>query len=141
MMSTESWPQPAVRLWIVAQRFQKFLLVGAVGLAVNQAMLFALHGVAGVSEKIASPIAIFTSMVVTFLLNEHWTWHDRGSGKIAHRVMLYFPINSGGLLINYGIFLWLVDNTELHYLSANFVGAGIAAIWNFSLNHKITWRK
>jgi putative flippase GtrA len=141
MLSTESWPQPAIRLWIVAQRFQKFLLVGAVGLAVNQAMLFALHGMASVSERVASPIAIFVSMVVTFLLNEHWTWHDRGTGKIAHRVMFYFPINSGGLVINYVIFILLVDHTELHYLMANLVGAGFAAIWNFSLNHKITWRR
>jgi putative flippase GtrA len=141
MLSTESWPQPAIRLWIVAQRFQKFLLVGAVGLAVNQAMLFSLHGVASVSERIASPIAIFVSMVVTFLLNEHWTWHDRGTGKIVHRVMFYFPINSGGLVINYVIFILLVDNTKMHYLMANLVGAGFAAIWNFSLNHKITWRR
>jgi putative flippase GtrA len=141
MMSTESWPQPAIRLWIVAQRFQKFLVVGAVGLAVNEVMLFVLHDGVSLTIRIASTIAILISMVVTFVLNERWTWHDRGGGKIVHRVMLYFPINSGGLLINVVVLSLLVDHTDMHHLVANLVGAGLAAIWNFSLNNAITWRR
>lgn len=141
MMSTESWPQPAVRVWLVAQRFQKFLVVGAIGLAVNEVMLFTFHDLASLTIRIASTLAIFLSMIVTFVLNEHWTWHDRGSGRIAHRIMLYFPINSGGLLINVVVLSFLVDHTDMHHLVANLIGAGLAAIWNFSLNNAITWRR
>ena len=100
MMSTESWPQPAIRLWILAQRFRKFVVVGSVGLAVNQVMLFAFRDGANLALHFASPAAIFLSMIVTFILNEFWTWHDRGSGRILSRFFLYFPINSVGLLIN-----------------------------------------
>jgi len=139
-MSTESWPQPAVRLWTLAQRFQKFIVVGAVGLAVNQGFLLLLHGGAGVRLAIASPVAIFISMVVTFILNEHWTWHDRGSSPILHRLVAYFPINSIGLLINYGVLSVLYHDHGVHYLIANLVGAAIAAVWNFALNNVITWR-
>jgi putative flippase GtrA len=139
-MSTESWPQPAVRLWTLAQRFQKFLVVGAVGLVVNQGLLFVFHGGLGARLAIASPVAIFASMVVTFLLNEHWTWHDRGGGPIVHRLVAYFPINSVGLLINYGVLSVLYHDHGVHYLLANLVGAGVAAVWNFSLNNVITWR-
>jgi putative flippase GtrA len=141
MMSTESWPQPAVRLWTLTQRFQKFLIVGAFGLAVNELFLFFFHDLAAVRIGVASTFAVLISMVVTFLLNERWTWHDRGSGKIVHRVMLYFPINSGGLLINVVVLTLLVDHTSMHHLVANLVGAGLAAIWNFSLNNAITWRR
>jgi putative flippase GtrA len=140
VMSTESWPQPAVRLWTLAQRFQKFILVGAVGLAVNQGLLFVLHGQADARLSVASPVAIFISMVVTFLLNEHWTWHDRGSGPILHRLLAYFPINTVGLLINFGVLSVLYEDHDVHYLMANLVGAGIAAVWNFALNNVITWR-
>jgi putative flippase GtrA len=141
MMSTESWPQPAVRLWTLTQRFQKFLIVGAVGLAVNEVFLFFFHDIGSVRIGVASTFAVLISMVVTFLLNEHWTWHDRGGGKIIHRIMLYFPINSGGLLINVVVLTFLVDHTSMHHLVANLVGAGLAAIWNFSLNNAITWRR
>lgn len=139
-MSTESWPQPAVRIWTLAQRFQKFLVVGAFGLIVNQGLLFALHGGGGTALSIASPLAIFVSMVVTFGLNEKWTWHDRGGGPILNRVLTYFPINTIGLVINFGVLTVLHDDHGMHYLLANLVGAGVAAVWNFGLNHVITWR-
>lgn len=140
MISTESWPQPAVRAYVLAQRFQKFVVVGSVGLAVNQGLLFVLRDLVNLDLNIASPIAIFVSMVVTFALNEQWTWHDRGSGPIVHRLAAYFPINMVGLLINFGVLSFLVHDQGWHYLIANLVGAGFAAVWNFTLNHLITWR-
>ena len=140
MMSTETWPQSAVRIWTLAQRFQKFLVVGAIGLAVNEGMLFALAHLAALAIAVASPIAIIVSLVVTFGLNEVWTWHDRGSGRLGNRALMYGAVNSGGLLINYLVLTLLVRETSMHYLMANLVGAGVAAVWNFGLNNMITWR-
>lgn len=140
MLSTETWPQPAVRIWTVAQRFQKFLVVGVVGLAVNQGMLVVLHDFAGLRLLIASPVAIVASMIVTFLLNEVWTWHDRGTGRIVSRALPYALINTGGLVINTGLLSVLVDRAGMHYFVANLIGAGVAAVWNFALNNAITWR-
>jgi dolichol-phosphate mannosyltransferase len=140
MFSTEAWPQPAVRLWTLAQRFQKFLLVGAFGLAVNQAMLYLLRDVLHLRLLVASPLAILISMLVTFVLNEIWTWHDRGSGRIATRAVLYHLVNSGGLLINTGVLWLLVEHGAVHYLLANLVGAAMAAVWNFAVNNAVTWR-
>ena len=140
MLSTELWPRPAVRAWAIAQRFQKFLVVGAIGLAVNQAMLFVLADIVGLRLAVASPLAIAVSMGVTFLLNEIWTWHDRGRGRVLTRGILYAGVNSGGLLINTGLLLYLEAEFGLHYLAANLIGAGTAAVWNFGLNHFVTWR-
>jgi putative flippase GtrA len=140
MQSTETWVRPALRVWTLTQRFQKFLVVGAIGLIVNQVMLYLLVSSAGVNLPIASPVAIVISMIITFSLNEIWTWHDRGRGRIFSRAVLYGTINSGGLVINAGVLLVLHSN-GVHYLLANLVGAGLAAIWNFALNNAITWRK
>ncbi len=140
MLSTETWPRPAVRIWTVAQRFQKFLVVGAVGLGVNQGMLVVLHDFAGLGLLMASPLAIVVSMIVTFMLNEVWTWHDRGSGRILTRALPYALINTGGLVINTGLLSALVDQSGMHYFVANLIGAGTAAVWNFALNNAITWR-
>ena len=140
MISVESWPESAVRIWTLTQRFQKFIVVGAVGLLVNQAGLAFLHDVSGWNLQLASPVAILASMVVTFVLNEMWTWHDRGSGRVFHRAMSYVPINVGGLIINWLVLTFLHDQFDMHYLIANLFGAGLAAIWNFALNNAITWR-
>lgn len=140
MISVESWPRPAVRVWTLTQRFQKFVIVGGIGLAVNQFGLFGLHDFFSMAVKVASPIAIFASMVVTFYLNEIWTWQDRNGGKIIHRAMCYLPINLVGLVINWGVLAYLHDSWGMHYLIANLFGAGLAAVWNFVLNNSITWR-
>ena len=140
MLSSEGLPRPVIRSATVTRRFQKFLLVGAVGLGVNQGVLFALVDQASLAVAMASPIAIFLSMIVTFILNERWTWHDRGQGRILHRALLYGSINSGGLLINW-LTLVSLHQIGLDYLIANLIGAGIAAVWNFSLNHALTWRR
>ena len=140
MLSSEGLPRPVIRPAAITRRFQKFLLVRGVGLGVNQGVLFALVDQANLAVAMASPIAILLSMIVTFILNERWTWHDRGQGRILHRAMLYGSINSGGLLINW-LTLVSLHQTGLDYLVANLVGAGIAAVWNFSLNHALTWRR
>jgi putative flippase GtrA len=140
MLPSESVPRPALRVATLTRRFQKFLLVGAIGLAVNQGVLFVLVSLFGLPVFGSSPVAIFLSMMVTFALNEHWTWRDRGQGLILHRALLYGSINSGGLLINWLILVSL-ERSGLNYLLANLVGAGVAAIWNFSLNHALTWRR
>jgi putative flippase GtrA len=140
MLSSEGLPRSVVRTATVTRRFQKFLLVGAIGLGVNQGLLFALVSQVGLVVALASPIAILFSMIVTFALNERWTWQDRGSGPILHRALLYGSINGGGLVINW-VMLVSLDQVGLNYLIANLVGAGIAAIWNFSLNHALTWRR
>ncbi len=141
MISADSLPESVVKLWTVAQRFQKFLMVGAIGFATNQGFLWLLHEQFDLTVRAASPIAILISMAVTFYLNEIWTWHDRGGPRWLRRAQTYVPINIGGLAINWAVLNYLHDSWDIHYLWANVAGAGLAAIWNFGLNNAITWRK
>ena len=46
----------------------------------------------------------------------------------------------GGLLINW-LTLVSLHRIGMDYLVANLIGAGIAAVCNFSLNHALTWRR
>ena len=66
MLSSEGLPRSVVRPATITRRFQKFLLVGAIGLGVNQGVLFALVDRVGLAVVMASPIAIFLSMIATF---------------------------------------------------------------------------
>lgn len=121
------------------RRFATFLVVGAVGFAVNQGALFFLVDGHWLAAAWASPIAIAISMAVTFALNAAWTWRDRGADSPLRRAGLYAAINTGGLLINWGVLVAL-ERAGLHYLWANVAGAGAAACWNFVLNNRVTWR-
>jgi putative flippase GtrA len=140
MVSSQSLPRTVAQALSVTQRFQRFLLVGAIGLATNQAILFVLVDFTSISVAVASPFAIATSMVATFVLNERWTWNDRGRGPLINRALMYGTINSAGLVINW-FTLVALNRLGMNYLIANLVGAGLAAIWNFSLNHALTWRR
>lgn len=141
MISADGLPESMLKIWTLAQRFQKFLMVGAIGFATNQGFLWLLHEQFDFQVRTASPIAILISMAVTFYLNEIWTWHDRGGPRWLRRAQTYVPINIGGLAINWAVLTYLHDSWGIHYLWANVAGAGLAAIWNFGLNNAITWRK
>ena len=140
MISTRSWPEPAVRMYNLVQRLQKFLIVGAIGLVTQQVLVFILHEIANWSSRSSLVGAIACSMAVTFTLNEMWTWHDRGRGSILSRMMFYVPINTVGLLINLEVAILLIDNMSVHLQIASLLGAGVAAIWNFAANNFVTWR-
>ena len=140
MISTRSWPEPAIRALNVVQRLQKFLLVGAVGLVTQQILVFLLHDTMDWRNRPSLILAIAVSMAVTFVLNELWTWHDRGSGTIVQRMMYYVPINTVGLLINLEVAVLLDDRVGLNLQLASLVGAGVAAVWNFTANNFVTWR-
>lgn len=140
MISTRSWPEPAVRMLNLAQRLQKFLIVGAIGLVTQQVFVFVLHEIVNWTSRPSLIGAIAISMVVTFILNEMWTWHDRGRGSIFSRMMFYVPINSVGLLINLEVAILLIDNMNVHLQIASLIGAGVAAVWNFAANNFVTWR-
>lgn len=140
MISTRSWPEPAVRMFNIVQRLQKFLLVGAVGLATQQVFVFLFHEVMNLSSRQSLGIAIAISMAVTFCLNEYWTWHDRGKGSVFTRMAFYVPVNTVGLVINLEVALMMNSQFSVHLQIASLIGAGVAAIWNFGANNLLTWR-
>ncbi len=131
-------PGGAVR---ITRRVEKFLLVGALGLGINLAALWLLHGVAGLPLPGAAATAILLSMGATFLLNGAWTWNDRAARRsLPARTALYFAINGVGMLINWQALLFLHSRHGVHYQLANLAGASMASVWNFLLNHLVTWR-
>lgn len=140
MISTRTWPEPAVRVLNLAQRLQKFIVVGAVGLATQQVLVFVFHELLKWHTRPSLVAAIAVSMVVTFTLNEYWTWHDRGKGHVLGRMAYYVPVNTIGLLINLEVAVMINSHGNVHLQIASLIGAGVAAIWNFGANNLLTWR-
>lgn len=136
---------PAARVGLFGElislvmRFQKFILVGTVGFAVNMLGLFVLTDWARLFYVASSFLAIELSLFVTFALNERWTWADRRTGSIVTRFWKYQAINGIGIGINVAVLFVLTEYGGFHYIFSNVWGAAVAAIWNFGANHRLTW--
>lgn len=122
----------------------KFLIVGLIGIGVNEGLLALLHIYYPVLE-IISPIAIEVSILSNYLLNAFWTFSDRSTkgGRFSsfsiYEMVKYNIVALGGLVINLGVLL-LLSNYGVQYLEANLVGIILGFIVNYIGSEKIVWR-
>ncbi len=131
--------------WIRFERsrtFLRFLAVGASGVAVNL-LSFTLLLMAGMSKYLASPVAIELSILSNFLLNNYWTFADRGmNGKLHIRGLKFNTVSVAALGVSYGTFLLLsaLDPRgipQVHQL----IGIAPATLINYFLNSYWTFRE
>jgi dolichol-phosphate mannosyltransferase len=113
--------------------------VGCTGVLVNTAVLFALHGVAGLPLLLATPLAVETSILNNFWWNSRWTFASRRTSRLSS-LLRYNATCLAGLVIATVTLQVLVSLAGVHYLAANLVGIGLAAVSNFLLSNGWAWR-
>ena len=129
------------------QRYEKpikFGLVGATGTIVNMGLLYLLTEEIGFYYLVSSAIAIETSIVSNFVLNELWTFVEKGkkgSKNLLKRFFKFNSISAVGLGINLGILAMLTEFAGFHYLVSNFFAIMIVFIWNYLANVTWTWNE
>ena len=124
----------------VKNRLFKFALVGISGVIVNEGLLAFFTEVHAISVPLAGAIAIETSILTNFLLNNFWTWRDSRKKSFWLRLLQYHSVSLIAGLVNY---LILIGLTYLgwHHLLANLVGIAFATMINFLINHHWTFAK
>ncbi len=89
---------------------------------------------------LASAIAIQTAILVTYTLNSYITWRDRRRANAGRRRFATFEaVSLVGLGINEAVLLTSVDRFHVFYVLALLMGSGVAAVWNYLANHKVTF--
>lgn len=88
---------------------------------------------------LASGLSIQAAILVTYTLNSLVTWRDRRASRRARRFLIFEAVSLVGLGINEAVLLTLVSRFHLYYLVALVFGSAVAAIWNYSANHKVTF--
>ena len=125
------------------RRFVKFGLVGTWGFLVNMFLLWFLTEKVGVYYLLSSIVAIEISLVNNYVLNDLWTWHDRGKeGKKEYfkRMFKYHVSASAAMLTNL-ILLWILTEVfDIYYLSSNIFGILCGTLLNFFINDRWTFR-
>jgi dolichol-phosphate mannosyltransferase len=128
----------AVVLGIPLPLLLKFLVVGASGVLINDALLVALFHGARLPLIVASVLATEVSTLNGYIWNDRWTFGRRGFSLT--RLAQFHLVSLGGLGIATTTLWTLATLAGLHYLLANLAGTAVATLWNFEANRLWTWR-
>ena len=126
---------------IIPTRFALFGTVGALGVLVHMAILYAFMLVAGTNFGWSQAVATFGAMTFNFWLNNFLTYRDRRL-KAADRVfwgwLSFIAACSIGAFANVAVATTLNDR-GLHEVLAALVGIGIGSVWNYALSSRFVW--
>jgi len=121
-------------------RFWKFGLVGISGIVVNEGLLALFTEVIILPLALAGAVAIESSILSNFLLNNFWTWRDARHKSFRHRIFSYHSVALIAGLVNYFILIALTM-LGMHPLLANLIGIAFGTLINFLLNQHWTFGK
>lgn len=123
-------------------RFWKFGVVGASGALINMAILFGFTEFLGFHYLVSSAIAVESSIISNFILNDIWTFAERGGVKIKHvlsRFIKYNLVSLSGLTLNLLILWFLTDLVGIYYLVSNLIAIAVVFSWNYVFSDGWAW--
>ncbi len=126
---------------LVEPRFIFFAVVGALGIAVNLAVLNVAMLVWPVSFMMAKSVATFFAMTSNFLLNNSLTYRDRrlrGWGMLRGFIG-FCVIGTIGAVTDVGLASQLYADREVWWV-AGFAGALMGVLWNYAMSSMFIWR-
>jgi dolichol-phosphate mannosyltransferase len=125
------------------KRFISFLLVGASGAGVILLLLWIGTSIFGIHFMISAVIAIESSIIWAFFLNDRITFRDRiRSSNLTsklRRLARYHLSALSGEALNL-LILYTLTTAGLYYLNSELIAILIAFTWNYTLSSKWVWK-
>ena len=126
---------------LLPTRFVLFALVGAFGLVVHLATLYALReGIGATNFDFSQLIATLVAMASNFVLNNEITFRKtRFAGLALVPGFLAFALACGiGILANIDIASWIYKSNGTWWF-AGLAGALLSLVWNYSVSATVIW--
>ena len=126
----------------LAVRLRRFLIVGLVAAAVQQTLLFAFVELGRLNYLIAAAIAIETTIILQYVLNNVWTFNaDRKTGRRAYVYGLLKTniVRGSAVPLQLAALYALVAFLSLGYLVANAFAIGVTGVYRYVLDSRWTW--
>lgn len=125
-----------------ARRFVRFNAVGALGIGVQLAALWALTDLAGLPYIPATVVGVSLAIAHNFFWHLRWTWRDRApSGSRAVRAFLSFVAANGA--VSYGgnlvVMMALVSGAGVPVIPANLIAIAACGLLNFWLGDRLVF--
>jgi len=126
----------------LAVQMRRFVVVGAFTAGIQMVLLWLFEDVAGLNYLLAATIAIEITIVLSYVLNNAWTFRARQNTGVSE----YF----GGMLktnlirgtawpIQIGVLYALVEWGGLTVLVANVPAILVSGLYRFVLDYRWTW--
>ena len=129
--------------WKVLMRWLKFNFVGAIGIGVQLASLWALTRL-GLGYLLATAVAVEFAVLHNFLWHERFTWIERCDGGIGPTFerLLRFNLTTGIVSIGGNLLFMrlLVGCEQLRPMLANMISIAICSVVNFAVSDRWVFR-
>ncbi len=128
---------------MISKRFIKFGAAGLSGVFVNEGVLFLLTEFAGLLYIFSSLIAIETSILSNFIVNDFWAFSDRkkrGKRNFFLRITKWNLARVLTGVVNL-LILYILTENGMHYLISNLIGIFVATILAYGMSVFWVWNE
>lgn len=123
-------------------QFIPFCIVGFSGVLVNTGLLYFLTEKLGIYYLLSSIVAIETSIITNFILNNFWTWRKRKfKNGFLSRFLMFNLVSIIALIINVSVLFVLTESFNIWYIYSNLIGIVSALLVNYIVNDRWTFNE
>lgn len=127
---------------ILFEEFLRFLVVGALCMALNLVLLYGFTDVLGIHYLLSCVIVVLLVNGVGFLLNRRFTFFSGQARFIYGSLQGFFHYNVVSVISFFMVIVQMyvmVDWFGLWYVHANILSGIVMAFFNFFMHRKITY--
>ena len=131
---------------IIFSQIAKHITVGAGATLVDLGIFELILSWLAPLPLLANGISFFIATCIKYVGNKYWTFQKHEREKMATEVAIFFFVTSIGLLIDVTIFHFVSQlatplSDDIWRKISVILAAGVAAIWNFSADKFIVFKK
>ena len=126
----------------LAVRLRRFVIVGAFAAAVQMVLLWLFVDRAGLHYLLGALIAIELTIVLSYVLNNAWTFRaiqNTGTAAYLYGLVKTNVVRGTAIPIQILVLFVLVDFRSVPYLAANAVAILVSGIYRYVLDARWTW--
>ncbi|MBL6953822.1 MAG: GtrA family protein [Alphaproteobacteria bacterium] len=124
--------------------FLMYVVVGSIGFGVDGGVMTALHTLLAWSPVAARAVSFPVAVSATWILNRHWTFGRDGIIAPRRRYGSYLVVQIIGALINLGVFVAVIKQSDLlvaYPIIALAIGAFPALVFTFTASKFLVFRE
>ncbi|ELZ42724.1 GtrA family protein [Halorubrum saccharovorum DSM 1137] len=126
----------------IAVQMRRFVVVGALTAGIQMGLLWSFVDVAGVNYLIGATIAIEITIILSYVLNNAWTFQasqNTGTTDYLTGLLKTNLVRGTAIPIQLAVLYALVEWGSLMYLVANAIAIFLSGLYRFVLDSQWTW--